>query len=133
MSHARTLWEEGTEPGHQVVALGVAVALTLVALDVQIDSDVGMFFDVTFVAVCVAVALLVRPADFFWVGVLPPLMMLSVVALLAIARPGALLDGDASTLQRILTGLSGHGLALAIGYAACLLVLAVRDRFVRER
>ena len=133
MSQARTLWEEGTEPGHQVVALGVAVALTLVALDVQIDSDVGMFFDVTFVAVCVAVALLVRPADFFWVGVLPPLMMLSVVALLAIARPGALLAGDASTFQRILTGLAGHGLALAIGYAACLLVLAVRDRFVRVR
>ena len=46
-------------------------------------------FDLSFVALCVALALMVRPRDFFTIGVLPPLMMLGVVLLLAVAVPGA--------------------------------------------
>ena len=49
MSRARTLWEEGHEPGRQVVALGLALALSVVALDVGIGGRVGLFFDLAFV------------------------------------------------------------------------------------
>ena len=30
MSHTRAVWDEGREPGRAVVALGVAVALTVI-------------------------------------------------------------------------------------------------------
>lgn len=133
MSGARTLWEEGHEPGRQVVALGVALALTVVTIDVGVGGGVGRFFDVAFVGVCLTVALLVRPQDFFTVGVLPPLIMLTVFVLVALAHPDALAPGDDGVAPDVLTGLAHHAVALGIGYAGCLLCLAVRDRYLRVR
>ena len=132
MSEARTLWEEGHEPGRQVVALGLALALTVVALDVGVGGEVGWFFDLGFVALCLAVALLVRPEDFFTVGVLPPLIMLVVFVLLAASRPVAIAQRDDGLIQAVVSGLSHHAVALGVGYALCLVCLAVRDRFVRR-
>jgi hypothetical protein len=132
VSEARTLWEEGHEPGRQVVALGLALALTVAVLDVGIGGGVGLFFDVAFVGVCLTVALLVRPQDFFTVGVLPPLIMLAVFVLVALAHPDALAPGD-GLVPDVLAGLAHHAVALGVGYAGCLLCLAVRDRFVRAR
>ncbi len=57
----RTLWEEGHEPGRQVVVLGVALALTVAALDLLLSAGSAVFFDLCFVLICVALALLVRP------------------------------------------------------------------------
>ena len=131
MSGARTLWEEGHEPGRQVVALGLALTLTVVALDVGVGGRVGLFFDVAFVAVCLAAALLVRPDDFFTVGVLPPLVMLVVFVLLAASHPAAIADPDDGVVQAVISGLSHHAVALGVGYGLCLICLAVRDRFVR--
>ena len=133
MSEARTLWEEGHEPGRQVVALGLALALTVVAFDVGIGGGVGVVFDLAFVGVCLVVALLVRPEDFFTVSVLPPLLMLAVFALLAASRPVAIADRDAGVVQAVVTGLSHHAVALGVGYAVCLTCLAVRNQFLRDR
>jgi hypothetical protein len=116
-----------------VVALGLALALTVGALDVGIGGRVGLVFDVAFVGVCLVVALLVRPEDFFTVGVLPPLIMLTVFALLAASRPVTIADRDDGVVQAVVTGLSQHAVALGVGYAACLLCLAVRDRVLRSR
>ena len=132
MSGARTLWEEGHEPGRQVVALGLALALTVVAFDLGTGGGVGHIFDFAFVGVCLTVALLVRPQDFFTVGVLPPLIMLTVFVLVALAHPDALAPDD-GLVSDVLTGLAHHAVALGVGYAGCLLCLAVRDRFVRTR
>jgi Domain of unknown function (DUF6542) len=131
VSGARTLWEEGHEPGRQVVALGLALSLTVAVLDVGIGGRVGLVFDVAFVAVCLTVALLVRPEDFFTAGVLPPLIMLTVFVLLGISHRVALAPGHHGLAQAVITGLAHHAVALGIGYAACLLCLVVRDRFVR--
>ena len=90
MSQRRTLWEEGREPGRQVVALGVALALTAVVLDLALSGSVGLLFDVVFVLGCVAMALAVRPSDFFTVGVLPPLLMTGIFVLVGITRPDAI-------------------------------------------
>jgi Domain of unknown function (DUF6542) len=133
VSRARTLWEEGHEPRRRVVALGVALALTVVALDVGFGGRVGLFFDLAFVGVCLAAALLVRPEDFFTVGVLPPLIMLIVFVLLAASQPVAIAQRDDGLVQAVVTGLSHHAVALGVGYAACLACLAVRDRVLQSR
>ena len=132
VSEARTLWEEGHEPGRQVVALGLALTLTVVALDVGVSGRVGIFFDVAFVVVCLGVALLVRPEDFFIVGVLPPLIMLVVFVLVAASRPVAIAEPGDGVAQAVVTGLSHHAVALGVGYAACLVCLGVRERVLRR-
>jgi hypothetical protein len=131
VGEARTLWEEGHEPGRQVVALGLALALTVVVLDVAVSGRVGVAFDVAFVVVCLTVAMRVRPEDFFTAGVLPPLVMLSVFVLVAISLPDALTSGDAGLVPTVASGLAHHAVALGVGYAGCLLCLAIRDQFLR--
>ena len=133
MSGARTLWEEGHELGHQMVALGFALALTVASLDLTIGGEVGAVFDAAFVGICVLLALLVRPQDFFSIGVLPPLVMLAVLALVAAGRPGTIGEPADGTAQAVVSGLSQHALALVVGYALCLACLAVRTRFVQQR
>ena len=124
----RTLWEEGHAPGHEVAALGVALALTAAAVDLMLTDRMSLLFDVGFVALCVALALAVRPADFFHVGVLPPLLMLSTFLLLAMSRAEAIAEAHDGVLQAVVSGLSHHSVALGVGYVLALGVLAVRQR-----
>jgi hypothetical protein len=132
VSQARTLWEEGHEPGYQIVALGLAVALTVATLDLARADRVTSLFDVVFVVVCVALALLVRPQDFFTVGVLPPLIMATVFVLVGLARPAAIAHPDDGLVQAVVSGLSTHAVALGVGYGLCLACLAVRRRFTAQ-
>lgn len=131
MSQTRTLWAEGREPGRQVVALGLAVALSAVALDVALGGRVSLFFDLSFIALCLALALAVRPTDFFVVGVLPPLLMVAVFAVVGATSPGQIARPEDGVVQAVLSGLSRHAGALVIGYALCLGTLALRQRFTR--
>ena len=133
MAHARTLWEEGHEPGRQVVVLGAAVALSAAAVDVALGGHVGWFFDLCFVVLCLALALAVRPADFFTVGVLPPLLMVGVFVLVGATRPGDLGTRHDGAVQAAVTGLAHHSLALTLGYVLCLLVLGVRREYLARR
>lgn len=128
----RTLWEEGREPGRQMVALGAALALSAVVIDVALGGDLGLFFDLCFVALCVVIALLVRPHDFFTVGVLPPLLMLGAFVLLDVARPEVLGRPEDGVVQSVVTGLASHSGALGAGYLLCLLVLAIRHHVVTQ-
>jgi hypothetical protein len=113
-----------------VVASVVAIAATTL-LDVGLLSGPGLLLDLVFVVVSVAAALAVRPRDFFAVGVLPPLLMLGVVVVLGLTRPETLADPGYGTVQTVVSGLSHHSIALGVGYALCLAVLGVRDRFAR--
>lgn len=124
----RTLWEEGREPGRQVVALGLALALTAVVIDQALLGQVGLFFDICFVLICVAMALAVRPRDFFTVGVLPPLLMGTVFTLLGATRPDTIADPRDGVVQAVVAGLGHHAEALITGYVLCLAILAVRHR-----
>jgi hypothetical protein len=133
VSEARTLWEEGHESGHQVVALGLALTLTVAVLDVGIGGRVGLFFDLAFVPVCVTMAIRVRPEDFFTVGVLPPLIMLVVFVLVGVSHRIAIAPPGEGLVRAVVTGLSHHAVALGAGYAGCLLCLAIRDQFSRAR
>ena len=128
MSRPRTLWEQGDDPGLQVAALAVAITLSAVVLDLRIGGDVAWFTDVVFVSACIAAALLVRMADFFTVGVLPPLLMLGVFAMLATTTRDTIAHPEDGFVQAVVSGLSGHSLALVVGYALALGVLAIRHR-----
>lgn len=128
MTHARTIWEEGREPGRELVALASAAALTAVVIDLLVGGHVSLFFDLCFVVLCVGLALAVRPTDFFTVGVLPPLLMVGVFVLIGISRPTVLGNAGDGTLQAVITGLSEHSIALVTGYLLCLAVLYIRQR-----
>jgi len=132
-SGSRTLWEQGEEPGHEVAALAVALLLTATTIDLVMADTLGLLFDLAFVTVCVRAALMVRPADFFTIGVLPPLAMLTSVMLLAIAEPAAVARQQDGVVQATVSGLSGHAIALVIGYLLCLGVLAVRHQVQANR
>jgi hypothetical protein len=129
----RTLWEEGHESGRQVVVLGVALALTFTALDLLLFGRLTVLFDIGFVLLCVAVALLVRPSDFFTVGVLPPLLMVGAFVLIGSTRPDVIADAGDGVVQAVVSGLSHHAGALIFGYALSLGVLALRHRVLRQR
>ncbi|WP_395696355.1 DUF6542 domain-containing protein [Nocardioides sp.] len=133
MSQRRTLWEEGREPGRQVVALGLALALTATVLDLALSGSLGLFFDVVFVLSCVALALAVRPRDFFTVGVLPPLLMVVVFVLVGLTRPEAIADPGDGVVQAVVAGLGHHAGALVTGYVLSLVILAIRHRVIERR
>jgi hypothetical protein len=132
VTQARTLWEEGREPGLQVVALGVALALTFVVVDLALVGRVSLFFDLCFVALCVGLALAVRPRDFFVVGVLPPLIMVGVFTLLGLTRPDVIAHPRDGVVQAVVSGLSHHSGALVAGYVLCLACLAIRQKVAVE-
>ena len=132
MSQSRTLWEEGHEPGRQVVALGLAVALTVTVLDLALFDRVSVLFDVCFVLLCVGLALAVRPADFFTVGVLPPMLMVVVFTLLGVTRPDVIADAEDGVVQAVVAGLAHHSVALVVGYVLALVTLAIRHRVLGQ-
>lgn len=133
MTHARTVWEEGREPGRQVVALGAAVSLTTVLVDLAITDEVSVLFDLAFVLLCLYLALDVHPADFFTAGVLPPLLMVGVFVVLGLARPTTLGEEGDGAVQAVISGLSHHSEALVAGYGVCLAVLLIRHQVLSQR
>ena len=128
MSDSRTIWDEGRENGRAVVALGAAVALSAIAVNLAMVGRVSMFFDLWFVLICLGLALLVHPRDFFTVGVLPPLIMLGAFVVLAAGRPEAIASPRDGIVQAVVSGLAHHSVALIAGYALCLVTLLVRQR-----
>ena len=120
MTRADTWWQVGHEPGRQVVALGVALTLTAVALDVLLVGSLTLFFDLCFMALCLGLAALVRRQDFYLVALLPPVLMVVVFGFIAVVARDAIADPRDSVLQAVVAGVATHGLALGVGYALCL-------------
>lgn len=133
MARARTLWEEGNEPGRLVVALAIAITLSAVLLELLIHRQVTWLFDLAFVGACLTMSLRVRPRDFFTVGVFPPLLMLGIFWLLAIASPALIADEGDGAVQAVVAGLAQHAGALISGYMLCLATLAMRQHVYRKR
>jgi hypothetical protein len=131
VSHTRAIWDDGREPGRAVVALGVAVALSAIVINIAMVGRVSMFFDLWFVLLSLGLAVLVRPGDFFTVGVLPPLIMVGAFTILAVDRPGAIATAQDGVVQAVVSGLAHHSVALVCGYALCLATLMARQRAAR--
>jgi hypothetical protein len=130
---APTLWEEGRMSGSRTTRLAVLASVLVIGLDVAATGRVGVLFDLAFVLVCVAAALAVRPADFFTVGVLPPILLLCLCTALSVLDRSALAARGDGFVQGLVSGLAHHAGALAAGYALALGVLAMRHRVMQRR
>jgi ATP/ADP translocase len=115
-----------------VVALSLLAALALAGLNLLFTGQLSLFFDLTFVVLCLVAALAVRPRDFFVVGVLPPLLMLATVVLLASFARTAVAEEVDGLAQAVVSGLAHHAGALVAGYALALVVLALRQVALRN-
>lgn len=109
-----------------------AVLALVVVLDVLIDGRLGLLFDIALVLVSVTAALRVRASDFFPVGVMPPLLLAVTVVTLVVVDAGAVARAGDRAPQAIVSGLAHHALALVIGYAMTLAVLALRQIAIRN-
>jgi len=122
------------ETGRQVVGLGLAVVLTVVALDHLMVGHLSLFFDLCFVTLCLGLAFRVDDAGLYVVALLPPLLMLAAFALVGAVAPGLVADPRDGVVQAVVSGLAHHSEALAVGYAVCLATLEHRRRgLARER
>lgn len=117
-----------SESGRAVTALGFALVLTAVAIDLVLTESLGLFFDLAFVATCVLLAWAVRLRDFYRVTILPPLLMALVFLLLALVAPELIARRDDAVVQAVVSGLSSHAIALVAGYAAALGIIWWRLR-----
>ena len=89
-----------------------------------------MIFDVGFVVICVGAALAVRPADFFRVGVLPPLLLLGLMTVAALVHRAWLGPADNGVLQAVVSGLAHRASGLLAAYLLTLAVLAMRQHVI---
>ena len=124
------IWD-GRTRGSEVVALASALTLTAAAAEVAMVSGLGVLFDLCFVAICLTAAFLVRPRDFFTVGVLPPLLMLGTMLLVALNGVDVIAARHDNVVQAVVTGLAHHSVALFVGYAVALVTLVLRQRASR--
>jgi hypothetical protein len=132
VSNRRTLWEEGRQPGRQVVTLAVTSSVLVVTLDLLTSGRLTLLYDLSFVVVCIAAALAVRPRDFFPVGVLPPLLMFATVSVLATIEPAFVAEAGDALIQAVVSGLAHHAGGLVTGYALTLGILALRQVAMRN-
>lgn len=119
-------------PGGRVAATALLAALSTAALNLALTGRLSLFFDLTFVVVCLVAAFAVRPRDFFVAGVLPPLLMLATVTSLAVLARGTVAEEVDSLVQAVVSGLAHHAGGLVAGYASTLLVLALRQVALRQ-
>jgi hypothetical protein len=129
---SRTLWEQGRQPGRLLAHAAALATLLVVAVDLTVTGDLSWLFDAAFVCVCLGCALLVRPRDFFVVGVLPPLLMAATVTVLAVLARDAIADARDGLLQAVVSGLAHHASTLVAGYGVTLAVLALRQVAVKN-
>jgi hypothetical protein len=119
-------------PTFQVVGGAVVVTASAVAFDMTLTGRLSMFFDLCFVLVGLSAALLVRRQGLFAVGVLPPLLLGAVAAVLAGSAPGALTASHLAFVSTWLTGLAHHGGALAATHLVVLAIVGLRAARVGE-
>jgi hypothetical protein len=119
----------GDTSGSEVVALCSALVLTAATVEITMVGHLRLFFDLCFVLICLAAAVMVRSRDFFSVGVLPPLLMFGTMVIVALNGPTVIATPHDGFIQAVVTGLAHHSLGLFSGYAVCLGVLLARQRF----
>jgi hypothetical protein len=119
--------------GSRVMRLAVLVGLLVVALDLAINSRLTLIFDISFVLLCLAAALEVRPRDFFHVGVLPPLLLLGLITLVASVHRAWVAEPGDGLIQAVVSGLAHRASGLLTAYLLALAVLAIRQRVLKRR
>lgn len=131
--NAPTVWEEGRLAGSRVIRLAVLACAVIIAAHAVWNAPLGWLFDVSFVLVCIAAALAVRPGDFFHVGVLPPFLLLGFSVLLAVFHTSQIANAGDGFGQAVVSGMAHHSGALFAADVNALVVLAIRHRVASNR
>lgn len=101
----------------------------IVALDLS-DGQLGPLFSVGFVLIAVTVPLSVDLRSLFPAGVLPPALLIGSLLLICVVNSSAVhvdgLSADASTMGRVIAAVIDRGLTLVIGHGLALAVIALR-------
>jgi hypothetical protein len=129
---APTLWEEGRWSGRRVTRFSMLVSALLVAADLALSGQLERVFDSGFIVLCVGMALAIRPADFFRIGVLPPMLLLGICVVLGLGHRSAIAAPDDAFVQSVISGLAHHSGPLLAGYALGLAVVGIRMRVARR-
>jgi len=119
--------------GSRVVRLAVLAGLLVLAFDILVDGHPTAIFALGFVVICVGAALAVRPRDFFVVGVLPPLLLLALMLVPAVAHPAWVGHSDDGVLQALVSGLAHAPTGLLAAYLLTLGILGMRQHVRRKR
>lgn len=128
VSPTQPSWLYGTEPGRAIAPLGLALVTTAVAITWLLDSQLGLFYDLSFVTICLLLAVRIHRAEFGFAVTLPPALMGAVLVLLAVASPAMIADEGDGFVQAFVTGVATHSLALLVGWVFALLALEARRR-----
>jgi uncharacterized protein DUF6542 len=115
---------DGT-PGRGIIVSAGLASAALAVLDLALVGRLSVFFDLSFVVVCLVAALAVRPRDFFTAAVLPPLAFGGTIAGVALLWPDTIAT-NLGLVATFLAGLATHALGLVFGYAAALLTVGAR-------
>jgi hypothetical protein len=129
---APTVWEEGRWSGRRVTRFSMLASALLITADLVVTGRLATIFDSGFIVLCMGMALAVRPQDFFRVGVLPPMLLLGISAVLGLGHRGAIAAADDAYVQSVISGLAHHSGPLLVGYALTLAVLGIRVRVTRR-
>jgi uncharacterized protein DUF6542 len=112
-------------PARGVVVVSLLATALCAAADCGLTGTLTMFFDLTFITVCLVGAMAIRRDDLFTAGVLAPLVFAVVVFAVAVGVGGAFV-ADGSTSTAFFTGLAAHAGALVVGYGVALAVVGGR-------
>ena len=126
------MWEEGRWSGSRVTRFSALLLVLVVGVDLLLQRELGPVFDVGFIAICIFMAMAVRPLDFFRVGVLPPLLLFGLCLVLALAWRDAIAEPQDGVVQAVVSGLAHRATALFVGYALVLVLLALRHRVLNR-
>ena len=111
-----------------MLALGFAMSFTLAVIDYLLVGRLSLFFDLSFITLCLFLAVRVEYESLYLGAVLPPVLLVSVVLLLGLVSPAMVAEPDDGVVQSLVTGIATHSVALVAGWALALLTLEGRRR-----
>jgi hypothetical protein len=113
-------------PGRGIILLGHTAAFAIAAVDIAVNHELTLFFSLGFVLIGLICALGVRRSDLFTAGVLPPLLLATVVGVFSVIMPSAVGTPSGSISHAWVAGLAHNAGGLVSAHAAALLMIALR-------
>ncbi len=112
-------------PGRGVIVSAAFACAALAVLDLALVGRLSIFFDLSFVVVCLVAAMAVRARDLFTAAVLPPLAFGATIAGVALLWPDTIAP-HLGLVATFLAGLATHATGLIFGCGTALLTVAAR-------
>lgn len=132
----RAPWVGAEPPVVRVLATALGVMAVVAFIEILLADSVGWLLGLTLIVASLGVALIVRPNDLFTAGVFPPLLLVSVLLVVAVLHGDGIQVGrlvaDAGVAQRVIAGFVHLAGALVAAHALTLIVVALRGRISRR-